>query len=98
MDRARDELLGYRQARIEELLALGAAKPMLQTKGPIIALGSVTKPLLTKECNGDFVRCTPALDFVDDKRRAIVVPHCSVWNKKCSFAAVRTGYPIRIDS
>jgi len=89
--------LGYRQARIEELLALGAAKPMLQTKGPIIALGSVTKPLLTEECNGDFVRLVPVLDFVDGKRRVVTEPHNLVWGAECSFAAVRIGYPVRID-
>jgi len=81
--------LGYRQARIEELLTLGAAKPLLQMKSPIIALGSRSPKLLSAECNGDFDTYVPVLGSLKDKRRVSIQPYNMVWDENCSFAAVR---------
>lgn len=79
----------FRHARIKELLALGAAKPLLQTEHRIVALGSVSKQLLTSECNGDFIRCVPVIDLFQDKRRVIAEPCRSKWEDEFRFAAVR---------
>ncbi|MBI3573124.1 MAG: hypothetical protein HY092_02910 [Candidatus Kerfeldbacteria bacterium] len=73
---------GLRPAKIEELLALGAAKPELQREYPIIALGSVWQNLF-----GD---CScPYLYRGGSGRRLSLIRFGDGWRGICRFAAVR---------
>ena len=73
---------GLRPAKIEELLALGAAKPELQREFPIIALGSVWRHL-----SGD--RNCPYLLRYGSKRNLYLYWIDNDFAGVCRFAAVR---------
>ena len=87
-------LLGHQPVRIEELLALGAAKPELQTRFPIVALGSAS-PLLYEEDHGAATgqgHCyVPLLELAvpEGKRKVGAEWDNITWNEECRFAAVR---------
>jgi hypothetical protein len=76
------EKAGYRPARIEELLALGASQPELQKEFPIVALGSVWQ-----DPDGD--RDVPYLFCGDAKRGLDLRWFESDWGVLYRFAAVR---------
>jgi hypothetical protein len=73
---------GLRPAKIEELLALGAAKPELQREFPIIVLGSVWR---------DPVGCqfVPCLVWGGSKRDLDLNWIDGTWGGLCRFLAVR---------
>lgn len=76
------EKLGLRSAKIEELLALGAARPELQREFPIVALGSRWRDVLDNAyvavLGGDGRH--RGLNFDYDRGQ---------WHDFCRFAAVR---------
>ena len=73
---------GFRPARIEELLALGAQHPELQRSFPIVALGSVWK-------KSNILFYVPCLCLVFDAYRTLSLGDFgSVWDDQCRFAAV----------
>jgi len=73
---------GLRPIKIEELLALGAAKPELQQEFPIIALGSVWQ-------SGDVNRYCPGLDGLGSTRYIYLDWINYNWSSPCRFGAVR---------
>lgn len=73
---------GYRPAKLEELLALGATSPDLQREFPIIALGSVWV-----RRDGD--RGVASLDRDGSGRELYLDWFGSEWDEHCRFAAVR---------
>ena len=75
------EKRGLRPARIEELLALGAAHPDLQREYYIVSLGS-------RCVFGDSER-VPVLDRRDGKRVLYLSDYRDRWNERCRRAAVR---------
>lgn len=79
------ERQGYRPARIEQLLALGAAYPELQKEFHIICLGSVCQ-----HPNGD--RHVPCIDLIADKRELDLFLFDSAWTAHDHFAAVHNSY------
>lgn len=72
---------GYRPAKIEELLALGAQHPDEQRKYPIPGLGS------SCQLFGD--RYVPSLDLNGDGRDLILDYNDREWGGYCRFGAVR---------
>jgi len=94
-DRAKEgvRLLRHRPARKEELLALGAARPELQTKFRIVALGSVS-PILYEDdhgaATGHGYRYVPVLEFdaSSNKREISALRSSITWDENVRFAAV----------
>ena len=76
------EKQGFRSARIEELLALGAAYPELQKQFPIVALGSVWRAPASS-------RRVPALDWSGGERGLALDWFGDDWGGSWRFAAVR---------
>jgi len=76
------EKAGYRPARIEELLTLGAERPELQKEFPIISLGSVWQ-----DPNG--CRCVPYLNWNDVKRNLNLNWFENYWREDYRFAGLR---------
>lgn len=73
---------GYRPARIEDLLALGASQPEIQKQFPIVALGSVWR-------HPDGHRHVSFLDWDGLGRRLYLAWFGLDWNDAWRFAAVR---------
>lgn len=73
---------GFRPARIEELLALGAAQPDLQREFPIVELGSVW-------VGRGGCRDAGYLDCRGSKRELVLHWFDSGWDGHCRFAAIR---------
>ncbi|PIR72123.1 MAG: hypothetical protein COU42_02245 [Candidatus Nealsonbacteria bacterium CG10_big_fil_rev_8_21_14_0_10_36_24] len=76
------EKQGFRPARIEELLALGAAYPGLQKQFPIVALGSVWQDPVSS-------RLVPYLNWFSDERLLHLLWFEGGWGGDWRFAAVR---------
>lgn len=74
---------GYRPARLEELLALGAAYPDLQREFPIVALGSTIKQGLFSDAN------VPGLSGDEYTRKLELDWFATTWGPRCGFAAIR---------
>jgi hypothetical protein len=78
---------GLRPADLAELLALGAAKPWLQRRIEIIALGTIVG------CNGEGITYYPTLSAAQSGRRVSVGWYCPIgspgWCSDYGFAAVR---------
>ena len=74
--------VGYRPARIEELLGLGVAYPELQKEFPIVALGSVWR-----DPRG--YRHVPCLGWLDARRRLRLDWFEYGWHEGCRFAGAR---------
>lgn len=75
---------GYRPAKIEELLALGASQPELQKQYPIVGLGSVWQIPY-----GD--RSVPFLIRRGARRFLYLLWFGRDWDESCRFAAVRNA-------
>ena len=76
------ERAGYRPARIEELLALGASQPELQKQYPIVGLGSVWR-------DPSGLRRVPYLFWDDSGRRLRLHWLEGDWRESCRFVALR---------
>lgn len=76
------DVRGYRPAKIEELLALGAAQPELQRQYPIIALASVWR-----DPRG--YRRVAYLDGTGAERYLRLHWYVHGWRDVCRFAAIR---------
>ncbi len=76
------EKQNLRPARIEELLALGAAHQYLQRRFSIVALGSVWQ-------ESDAERSVPFLTWAGRERYLTVVSFDPSWSEGIRFAAVR---------
>jgi len=75
---------GYRPAKVEELLDLGASQPELQKQFPIVGLGSAWQ-----HPNGH--RYVPSLYWFDAKRNLDLLWFESDWDEDYHFAAVRNS-------